>query len=402
MDINEMEILLIAVLKELKYSDRSLKIYHKIISQINRYMEDNGYLKYTQDIGEKYLESKQSVLSKKGCECYRSVVSRLNDILANREFNPVHNKLVCLEPPEKFKAHFEGYISNCIKRKMDPGTLENKRRYACYFFEDFDRYDIPMKDITPEIILSIFLGRPDVASYHFASVIKEILRYLYDQGVVNADYSGFIPIYRRRHILPSVYTKEELEKIKKEAISNPITAKRNLAIVTIAYKYALRDGNITGLKFSDIDFENNRIHIVQVKTDIEIHRILFPEVKEALLDYIDNERPESDSPHIFLTSRAPYRKMTTVYQIFGNAIIRAGIPLNGRKRGSHAIRASVSTFMINNGLSYEIVRYVLGHNCEDTVNKYVSLYVNHLRQCALSVHEPAGIFKRFLAGEVTL
>ena len=156
------------------------------------------------------------------------------------------------------------------------------------------------------------------------------------------------------------------------------------------------------MKFSEIDFENNTIRILQVKTNVVINRVLFPEVKEALLDYINNERPKRESPYIFLTSIAPYKKLEVVYQIFGDAIIRAGIPLNGRKRGSHAIRASVATLMINNDLSYEMVRNVLGHTCEDTVNKYASLDINRLRQCALPVHEPVGFFKRFLEGEETL
>lgn len=402
MDIKEMEMILTEILKDQKYLDSSIAMYHRVLAQINSYMENNGHMEYSQEVGEEFLKSRKSVVAKKTFSNFRAVVSRLNDILADRSFILTHKKTFCLEPPKKFKTHFEGYISSCAKRKLLPATIENKRRYACYFFEDFDCYDISLKDITPEIILSIIAGRPEASADHYASIIKELLRYLYDQGTVNADYSGFIPIYRGSHLLPPVYTKEELEKIKETAILNPVTAKRNLAIITIAYKYAFRDGNITGLKFSDVDFENNTIRIVQVKTNVVIHRVLFPEVKEALLDYINNERPESDSPYIFLTFCAPYRKLTTVYPIIDKAIIRSGIPLNGRKRGSHAIRASIATLMINNDLSYEMVRYVLGHNCENTINKYASLHIDRLRQCAVSVHEPTGFFKRFLEGEETL
>ena len=75
----------------------------------------------------------------------------------------------------------------------------------------------------------------------------------------------------------------------------------------------------------------------------------------------------------------------------------AGVDISNRKHGAHALRASLTSDLINNGFSYEETRSVIGHKTKNVINHYGSLDVEHLRLCALEPIEPKGAFRDILA-----
>ena len=131
---------------------------------------------------------------------------------------------------------------------------------------------------------------------------------------------------------------------------------------------------------------------------------LVPDVKEALEDYIDNSRPDSDDEHIFLSYRAPYNPIdtSTIYSIIAKGFNDAGINTEGKKHGGHSLRASLATDMVNTGQSYEQTRKILGHRSPEVIKHYAKLDIERLRLCALEARPPAGFFERFLNGEEVL
>ena len=58
--------------------------------------------------------------------------------------------------------------------------------------------------------------------------------------------------------------------------------------------------------------------------------------------------------------------------------------------------------MVNDGVSYEVVRSVLGHSDPNVIQRYAALDINNLRQCALPAPEPIGFLKELLEGRVTI
>lgn len=58
--------------------------------------------------------------------------------------------------------------------------------------------------------------------------------------------------------------------------------------------------------------------------------------------------------------------------------------------------------MVNDGVSYEVVRRILGHKDPNVVQHYAALDVNNLRNCALQAPEPTGYLKDLLEGRADL
>jgi site-specific recombinase XerD len=132
----------------------------------------------------------------------------------------------------------------------------------------------------------------------------------------------------------------------------------------------------------------------------EIELSLIKAVKDALLDYISNGRPDSGEKKIFLRKSAPYSPITTsvIRFEFSKYFKLAGINTSGKKHGPHSFRSSLATSMVNDNVPYEAVRKLLGHVDPDAIKHYAKLDVEKLRLCSIETIKPSGLFKSFLEG----
>ena len=71
--------------------------------------------------------------------------------------------------------------------------------------------------------------------------------------------------------------------------------------------YGLRAGEITHLRFDDIDWRAETLRIRHSKTGAQSLLPLMEPVGEALIDYLRHGRPKTDVREIFIRARAPYR-----------------------------------------------------------------------------------------------
>ena len=216
------------------------------------------------------------------------------------------------------------------------------------------------------------------------------------------DYFYLVPKAPKKSVLPSVYSPEEIRRIEGTVDVSTASGKRDLCILLLASRLAMRAGDIVKLTFNEVDFKNGRVSFLQEKTGEYLSLPLMPEITNALDDYIKNGRPHSNENKIFLSLYAPYRPLTTsvTRRITAAYMKKSGIKPDGRRHGSHIFRSSVATSMVNDGISYEVVRRVLGHSDPNVIQHYAALDMNHLRQCALPSPEPTGFLKELLEGSV--
>lgn len=83
----------------------------------------------------------------------------------------------------------------------------------------------------------------------------------------------------------------------------------------------------------------------------------------------------------------------------GNQLGRASIDIAGRRHGSRVFRSSVASNMINDGVSTEVVRRVLGHGTKYALKHYARIDIESMRLCPLPVPEPTGMFANILSGK---
>lgn len=111
---------------------------------------------------------------------------------------------------------------------------------------------------------------------------------------------------------------------------------------------------------------------------------LIPAAGDAVLAYLRAGRRPSDSPYVFLGSRASFRPLTTsaISGLVTRAFVQAGVA--SPHRGSHALRHAWATRLLDEGRSLKTITDLLGHRSLDTSRLYAKVDVRRLRRVGLS------------------
>jgi len=197
----------------------------------------------------------------------------------------------------------------------------------------------------------------------------------------------FLPIYRIRRKNIQYFTKEEIVKIKKVlSAKDPILSARDKAIGTIALYTGLRRSDITGLVMDAIDWENEIVRIRQQKTGTPLTVRLTTAVGNAIYDYIQNERPETDCEYIFISLKKPYGRIKSTSKICVHIMEAAGIRQNlGDSKGLHLFRHHFATKLLENGISRPVICNLAGLTHPNSLEAYLSADFKHLKLNAISV-----------------
>lgn len=156
---------------------------------------------------------------------------------------------------------------------------------------------------------------------------------------------------------------------------------RDKAVLLLLARLALRASEVAQLKFSDFDWNRGEIRVCG-KGRRQESLPLPQEVGDAILRYVNEDRPELRAPEVFATVLAPYRALTraAVTQIVRAALRRAGIkaPING----AHVLRHSAATAMLGQGVSLAAVGAVLRHRSPMTTTHYAKVDFGLLSEIA--------------------
>ncbi|WP_244910469.1 site-specific integrase [Caldibacillus thermoamylovorans] len=164
--------------------------------------------------------------------------------------------------------------------------------------------------------------------------------------------------------------------------------KRDFVMVLLAARLGLRASDICGLKFENVHWETNTIHLVQKKTKKKIELPLLTEVGNAIIDYLKFGRPQSDLPYLFLRAGQPYDRLEepTLHSIVSFYLKQAGIKnIENKKHGPHALRHSLAGILLEKKTPLPVISEVLGHTNTESTKTYLRIDLDTLRQCALDV-----------------
>ena len=225
----------------------------------------------------------------------------------------------------------------------------------------------------------------------FASALRETLDWLYGEHAIGFSGRQVFPLIRKapNNRILSYYTQDEIDRMFSAIDIGSPTGRRDMLIVSLAAVLGLRAGDIINLRFENIDWGNNAINIVQRKTGRPLTLPLVDAVKLPLIDYLKNGRHESrDNDYILVTAYAPYtRYMGTapLCEAITRCMDKAGINIDGRHHGPHALRHSLATNLMRNNAPISAISNVLGHASTRTTELYLTVDERNLQKLALEV-----------------
>jgi len=223
-----------------------------------------------------------------------------------------------------------------------------------------------------------------------ATDLRSFLRYLHDTGrlVLEPSTSVIIPRFYAFQGIPSALRAEEIKAVlgvtRKDRSRKGF---RDFAILMLLSGYGLRAGEVTGLRLEDVEWRSGTLRIRHSKTSAYSELPLLPAVGNAILDYLQKGRPNTQAREIFIRTCAPYRAFqngSSLHGLISKRLKAAGIEPQGR-RGPHAFRHARAISMLQAAVPINKIGDVLGHRSANSTNTYLKLASADLRAVALEI-----------------
>lgn len=356
---------------------------------ICRYLETGGRTKYNRSIGEEFIHAS---ISESVTPAERDLVRSVSVLTEMQETGKVSKKTV-----HPITRALSGPIGEAIERllfhlkelRRNQTTISEHLLYLHRFEQHLETHEVIfLEDICEKHILW-FVSTQTNNNINVVSSLRVFFRFLYEERLLKSDLSHVLAHYKwvKREKLPSVYTTGEVKQIESSVIRSNAVGKRDYAVLLLATRLGLRASDIACLSFASLDWENSRITLTQYKTGKEIELPLLAEIGEAIINYLKFGRAHSDSPHVFLSARAPYRPMTgeSVSSAVRQIIDASGIAIGQRRHGPHSMRHSLASRLLEHSVSLPVISESLGHKKTESTMTYLRIDMKSLRQCALDV-----------------
>jgi len=387
-------------------SQSRLKNYKNSYNAFERYLLDNCISRIDENICLEYVYAKTG----QRFECFECVTSnarvdyRMRPLLLLLRYlqdGQFHSDVRKTKPPFVcpvcFKPEYETFCEELAYREYSKATIESTTRKVQFLILFITAQGVTSSaDITIRHIENYLKTLENKAISYvgvFLYAFRLFFSFLYERGYIVDDLAPKIPKVRtsRNASIPYVWSKDDIKKLLYAIDRADPKGKRDYAILLIAIRLGLRIGDIRSLKKSSIDWNRKTINLKMAKTGQPIELPLLKDIGWAIIDYLQNGRPATNSECLFVRHRAPFNAFgdrNGFNKELHRYILKAGLNVpGGQRHGMHSLRSTLAGNMLEIKSPLPIISEVLGHQSVNTTSIYLKIDIEGLRKCALDPEE---------------
>jgi site-specific recombinase XerD len=386
-----------SILKEMEkvhYSSETIQLFRRIYNRLEKRAESMNKIVFDEELAQTFISDSANQRTGIYCHSRFCLHSRCIQFLKSFTEKGAMDWSAYRKPKRsKLKVHVFTEAQKFFSRTMEEmqlkdNTVEGYDRIVFYFLNYCENKGYHSLSEIQTSDISTFLEELCQERYQPTSIGSHLPGLKLFLSLNNATKLLTNAILyrpqRKREIIP-VLEEDEYKKFT-EYLRAGTLSNRDTAICWIALETGLRAVDICNLKLNDVDWKNDCIHIVQQKTSKSFEIPLRPTYGNAMVGYILYDRPESDSPYLFLSTLAPFPPLSThagCYKILYNAFRNAGILKPGRICGTRLTRHNAASHMLRKGIPLHEISAVLGHSNPNSVNIYLTTDDQTLAECTL-------------------
>lgn len=368
-----------------------------IYTPLVHFCKRKGIIYYNKEITEQFIiESQKRWKSVKYANRVKFGIQRLVDFMETGKINynrKVHNKYIPIDSEHLYWAN-EIINSNCGYKSKSVSAII--RSFFCYI----ESKSIKINDVTDKVYLDFFEYRksinPETPRYTKQALVL-ISEYLISHDIVRTKLDFNKLKIRKPHLaVIKPYSKNEIIKINK--ILENETKVRDKAIFTLAITTGLRFCDISNLKLSNIDWENKVININQQKTGSPLSLPIGEVTQNYIAQYLLTERPNCKSSEVFISCKAPFKKLKYPPVMFEKVCTLAGIE-KIKHRSFHSLRRTFASSLSEEHVPLSIISQLLGHKNSDYDRPYLSYDTEKMMCCTLDLNNLPSLKKEFFMTE---
>ena len=269
---------------------------------------------------------------------------------------------------------FEKFIKSLYEEKGEDCCLEQADQ------EDIKKWIIHLSD---ETISFRSINRKLSALktyYNFLKKTKQIEISPFEKGI-------FLLKTEKKHKLP--FSEAEIEKVLSFFSSkDSFDEVRNRAVIETLYATGIRRSELSGLKVSDVDFEQKQIKVLG-KGDKERYIPIIPELENTLKEYLvlrEEVKNEKSQDYLFLVKNGKKIYSTLVYRIINSYF---SVVTTKKDVSPQVLRHSFASHLLDNGADLYTVKELLGHSSLASTQVYTNTSLAELKKQYKKAHPRA-------------
>lgn len=308
-------------------------------------------------------------------------------------------KLFAVAPPRVDAAGhlLERYEHHLLDvRGLATTSVQKFVRGAELFVAWSDAQKRPVRRTRGRDVLDFVMHHTEARTGSFGSELcsqlRIFLRFLHGEGLIKAELDRVVPKVPRWRLaaLPRHLPWRQVQKLIASVDTTHGVGLRDRAILLLIAALGLRNVEVRNLRLSEISWRTGELRLVRTKTRRERVLPLPGRVGSAITAYLLRGRPEFNSPFVFLRNCAPLGPFSSPNGI-GNMVRRRlrDADINAPSRpGSHLLRHSLATKMVNTGVPVKEIADLLGHASINTTAIYAKVDRKRIANVALPFPEP--------------
>jgi len=277
------------------------------------------------------------------------------------------------------------------------GVSESTRHQYIHYVQHFlsetftDVFPDKLRHLQPSELIQYVIKQKE--NHHepvlksMLTALRSFLRYLQMKGLCEARLVNAVPSLPAWKLsrIPNYLTKEQLRKFLASFDRKTPTGRRDYAIALCLARLGLRAKEVRHLALDDIDWRSGTLRITSSKSRRFSSLPLPKDVGKAIVSYLRHGRPLTEERYLFVCHRL--RIGQSLQSDVIRNIIRMRFKQTGMKvpsGGTHILRHTVATHMVQQGVSIKEVADFLRHRSLDTTTIYTKVNLPMLHEVALS------------------
>jgi len=292
-------------------------------------------------------------------------------------------------PPRRwFEDMIQIFVGKLSTENLLPKTIDGYSwQIGCFFRFLPDGYDvkrITLSDVDAFITAKIQLGWKLNFLGSICQRLRRFFRFAETQGWCEEGFHLGIRRIRRknRQLEPKAPSWNEVLRLLKSFKGRTVLECRSKAMLMLCGIYGLRSVEVIRLELGDIDWRNATFVVRRAKGGgVQQYTLLYA-VGEAILRYLEYDRPPGGSRRVFLSLRPPYREtsQSSLWQAIGPLLREIGSRTD--YVGAHSLRHACATRLLQKGASIKHIADFLGHRHVRSADVYAKLDIRMLRRVA--------------------
>jgi len=297
-----------------------------------------------------------------------------------------------LEAPKPKALPFANQLSDFAayrrdERGLSPATIRIQNWHVETFLGWLSHQDRSLANVSLQEVHTFLASKGEqswcrVSVASSAKALRAFFRYASARGWCAESIAGGIdgPRLFQHEGLPVGPIWPDVQRLVANTIGESARDIRDHAILTLLATYGLRSSEVAGLLLQDVNWGRETVSISCRKRRRMQEYPLISEAGEAILRYLQRVRPRCACREIFLTLKAPFRRLSggALYHLVSTRLNALGIQVP--RRGPHSLRHACAGRLVAERFSLKEIGDHLGHSSAYATRVYAKVDLVGLRE----------------------